>query len=103
MENTMANPRTVRGIFTAGNDHYHGIKSVAENGALAHANKFARILLREGKVASEEEALSVANYEVQRLRWNVEGFLGNRMAREELRREGEEKTTTTTSEALTSA
>ncbi len=99
----MANPRTVRGIFTAGNDHYHGMKSVAENGALAHANKFARILLREGKVASEEEALSIANYEVQRLRWNVEGFLGNRMAREELRREGEDHAITTVSLANAAA
>lgn len=78
-----------RGFFTAGNNQYHGVQSVKENGALAHANKFARILLREGKVATEEEALSLANFEVQRLRWTIEGFQGNRMAREELRRERE--------------
>lgn len=78
-----------RGIFTAGNNHYHGVKSIAENGALAHANKLAHILLREGKVSSEEEALSLANFEVQRLRWNLDGFMGNRIAREELRRERE--------------
>lgn len=73
------------GIFTAGNNHYHGVRSVNEHGALAHANKLAHILLREGKVATEEEALSLANFEVQRLRWNLDGFEGNRMAREELR------------------
>lgn len=83
------NSRAYQGIYTAGNNHYNGVKSVDENGALAHANKLAHILLREGKVASEEEALSLSNFEVQRLRWNIEGFQGNRMAREELRRERE--------------
>ncbi len=73
-----------RGIYTAGNNHYHGIKSVNENGALAHAHKLALILLREGRVCSEVEALEIANFEVQRLRWNLDGFQGNRMAREEL-------------------
>lgn len=87
----MANSPAYRGIFTAGNNHFHGVKSLEENGALAHANKLAHILLREGKVASEEEALSISNFEVQRLRWNLEGFQGNRMAREELRREREEQ------------
>lgn len=76
-----------QGIYTAGNNHYHGAKSIEENGALAHANKLARVLLREKKVSTEEEALSLANFEVQRLRWNIEGFQGNRIAREELRRE----------------
>lgn len=87
----MANKsRAYQGIYTAGNNHYYGIKSIDEHGALAHANKLAHILLREGKVASEEEALSLSNFEVQRLRWNLEGFQGNRMAREELRREREQ-------------
>ena len=76
-----------QGIYTAGNNHYHGVKSINEYGALAHANKLAKILLHEGNVASEVEALSISNFEVQRLRWNCEGFQGNCMAREELRRE----------------
>ncbi|MBP0637976.1 hypothetical protein [Cupriavidus sp. AcVe19-6a] len=75
------------GFFTAGNDQYHGVQSIKENGALEHANRLARILLREKKVATEEEALSLASREVQRLRWNIDGFQANRMAREELRRE----------------
>lgn len=88
MEN---NTSAYHGIYTAGNNHYHGAKSIIENGALAHANKLAHILLREGKVASEEEALSLANFEVQRLRWNLEKFQANRMAREELRLEREQQ------------
>lgn len=76
-----------RGVFNAANNQYHGVESVKEFGALAHANKFARILLREGKVSTEEEALSIANFEVHRLRWTIEGFQGNRMARDELRLE----------------
>ncbi|MBL8499517.1 MAG: hypothetical protein JNL77_02860 [Nitrosomonas sp.] len=88
MEN---NSSAYRGIYTAGNNHYHGARSIIENGALAHANKLAHILLREGKVASEEEALSLANFEVQRLRWDDEKFQANRMAREELRLEREQQ------------
>ncbi|QCP48335.1 hypothetical protein FAZ95_03525 [Trinickia violacea] len=86
-----SNSSTVRGVFAAGNDQYHGVMSVKEHGALAHANRYARILLREGKVATEEEALSIANFEVQRLRWHAEGFQGNRMARYELRQESEQE------------
>lgn len=85
------NKHAYSGIYTAGNNHYHGVQSVAENGAITHANQLARILVREGKVATEEEALSVANFEVQRLRWNSEGFQGNRMAREELREAREKR------------
>ncbi len=88
----MANkPNSYAGIYTAGNNHYHGVKSIEEYGALAHAHRLAQILLREGKVASEEEALSLSNFEVQRLRWNLEGFQGNRLARDEMRRERELK------------
>lgn len=79
------------GLFTAGNNHFHGVQSVNEHGALAHAERLARVLLREGKVASEEEALSLANFEVQRLRWNTEGFQGNRIARYELQEERKRK------------
>lgn len=77
------------GLFTAGNNHFHGVQSVRENGALAHATRLAQVLLREGKVNTEEEALSLANFEVQRLRWNVDGFQGNRIVRHELRQERE--------------
>ncbi|MES2670670.1 MAG: hypothetical protein V4673_09675 [Pseudomonadota bacterium] len=82
---TSKNP--YRGIYTAGNNHYHGVKSIAEFGAIAHANKLAQVLLKVGKAATEEEALSLANSEVQRLKWNDEGFQGNRIARDKLRAE----------------
>ena len=81
----MAKKAAVGGIFTAGNDQYHGVMSLREHGAVAHANAYANVLLREGKVATEEEAVSIANYEVQRLRWHAEGFQGNRVARNDLR------------------
>jgi hypothetical protein len=87
MEEPMAKNPIDRGVFNAANNQYHGIESVKQFGALAHANQFARVLLREGKVASEEEALSVANFEVQRLRWTIDGFQPNRLVRDELRRE----------------
>lgn len=72
------------GLYTAGNNHYHGVKSIEQHGAIAHANKLAQILIRAGKAATEEEAISLANSEVQRLRWNSEGFQANRLARQEL-------------------
>lgn len=75
------------GMFTAGNDHYHGMRSVNEFGAIAHAGKLAQVYLREGKASTEEEAVLLANKEVQRLRWNVEGFQAHRVARDELREE----------------
>ncbi|MFV0262921.1 MAG: hypothetical protein ACK5JN_10870 [Kluyvera sp.] len=74
-----------KGLYTAGNNHYHGVKSIAEFGALAHANALANVLIQEGKVSTEEEALSLSNFEVQRLKWNNDGFQGNRKARDKLR------------------
>lgn len=76
-----------KGLYAAGNNHYHGVKSIAEFGAIAHANTLARVLVQEGKVATEEEALSLANFEVQRLKWSDDGFQCNRIAREQLRAE----------------
>lgn len=76
-----------KGLYTAGNNHYHGVKSIAEFGAIAHANSLANVLLQERKVATEEEATSLANLEVQRLKWNADGFQGNRIARDKLRAE----------------
>lgn len=76
-----------KGLYTAGNNHYHGVKSIAEFGAIAHAHSLARVLIQEGKVATEEEALSLANFEVQRLKWADDGFQGNRKARNILRAE----------------
>lgn len=76
-----------QGLYTAGNNHYHGVQSIAEFGAIAHANSLANVLLQEGKVATEEEAISLANFEVQRLKWNADGFQGNRIARDKLRAE----------------
>ena len=76
-----------QGVFTAGNNHYHGVKSIAEFGAIAHASALANVLLEQGKVTTEEEAISLANFEVQRLKWNADGFQGNRVARDKLRSE----------------
>lgn|GEM_PF-6895014 len=81
------NPGAYLGIYTAGNNHYHGVKSVDEHGALAHANKVAEVFLRKGLASCEAEALSLANAEIQRLRWNIDGIQINRIARDELRRE----------------
>lgn len=84
----MAIPKNpYQGLYTAGNNNYHGVKSIAEFGAIAHANSLANVLLQEGKVATEEEAISLANFEVQRLKWNADGFQGNRIARDKLRAE----------------
>ncbi|MGL5243111.1 hypothetical protein [Kluyvera genomosp. 2] len=76
-----------KGLYTAGNNHYHGVKSIAEFGALDHAHALAHVLIQDGKVSTEEEALSLANFEVQRLKWNNDGFQGNRRARDKLRAE----------------
>jgi|GEM_PF-5168566 len=79
-----------RGVFNAGNNQYHGVESVREFGAIAHGQAFAKVLLREGKAASEEDAFNLANYEVQRLKWTISGFQGNRLARDELRKSARE-------------
>lgn len=76
-----------QGMLPAANDHYHGARSINEFGAIAHANKLAEIYLRERQVASEEEAVALANHEVQRLKKNSEGYQVNRLARQELRAE----------------
>ena len=78
------------GMFTAGNDHYHGVRSVNEFGAIAHAGKLAQVYLRQGQASTEEEAVLLANKEVQRLRWNAGGFQAHRVARDELRAEQEQ-------------
>lgn len=76
-----------QGMLPAANDHYHGAKSIDEFGAIAHANKLAEIYLRDGLAASEEDAVALANHEVQRLKRNPEGYQVNRLARQELRAE----------------
>ena len=76
-----------QGLYTAGNNHYQDVKSIAEFGAIEHASSLAKVLVQEGKVATEEEALSLSNFEVQRLKWNDDGFQGNRIARNKLRAE----------------
>lgn len=73
------------GMYTAANNHYHGMKSVQEHGAIDHTYQLARVFLHEGIARTQEEAVAMAYYEVQRLQWNVDGFQVNRMARNELR------------------
>lgn len=72
------------GLLNAGNDQYNGLKSVEEHGALAHANGLAIVFLREGKAATETEALAMANHEIQRLAWYAEGLQPHRTVRKEL-------------------
>ena len=72
------------GMLSAANDHYHGVKSINEHGAIDHARKLAQIFLRDGKASSPEEAVSLANREIQRLEENSRGEQINRQARMEL-------------------
>ena len=82
----MAKTPLDRGFFTAGNNQYHGIESTREFGILNHAHQVARILLRDKKVSTEEDALAAANLTIKSLRWATEGYQVNRLARDELRR-----------------
>ena len=75
------------GMLSSANDHYHGMKSINENGAIDHARKLAQIYLREGKASSPGEAVSLANRELQRLEENHRGEQINRQARAELESE----------------
>ncbi|MEH6500307.1 MAG: hypothetical protein V7751_13030 [Pseudoalteromonas distincta] len=75
------------GMLSSANDHYHGVRSINENGAIDHARKLAQIYLREGKATSSQEAVSLANREVQRLEENSRGEQINRQARIELETE----------------
>lgn len=79
-----------RGFFAAGNNQYHGVESVKEFGVLDHANQIARILLRDHKVSTEEDALAAAYVEIQRMRWAAHGYQVHRLARDELRRARDE-------------
>jgi hypothetical protein len=81
----MAIGKTGRGVITGANDTYHGIKSLEENGAINHAAAYARMLVVEGKAKSEDEALLMANQEVQRIRGCMEGEQLNRAVRMALR------------------
>uniref|UniRef100_UPI00048E7C2C hypothetical protein n=1 Tax=Halopseudomonas pelagia TaxID=553151 RepID=UPI00048E7C2C len=63
------------------------LRSINENGAIDHARKLAQIYLREGKATSSQEAVSLANREVQRLEENSRGEQINRQARIELETE----------------
>lgn len=75
------------GMFNSANDHYHGVKSINENGVIDHARKLAQIYLREGKATSPQEAVSFASREIQRLEENSCGEQINRQARMELEAE----------------
>ena len=75
------------GMFSAAKNQYHGMKSVAENGAIEHGKKVAEILLRTGMATSQQDAFSLANREIQRLQENVDDLQLNRMARDELAEE----------------
>lgn len=81
----MALGKTGRGVLTAANDTYHGAKSLEENGAIAHAAAYARLLVAEGKAKNEDDAVVMANQEVQRIRGSMEGEQLNRAVRMALR------------------
>lgn len=82
----MAISKIGRGMLNAANDTYHGAKSLDENGAIEHAAAYARALLSEGKATTEDEALVMANHEVQRIRGSMQGEQLNRAVRMALRR-----------------
>lgn len=84
----MAISKIGRGMLNAANDTYHGAKSLDENGAIEHAAAYARALLNEGKAANEDEAVVMANHEVQRIRGSMQGEQLNRAVRMALRRKG---------------
>lgn len=87
-------------IFLAGNDCYHGQKSIAEHGELAHANAFAQELLSQGLVANELDALTAACCELAGLRRHARGLQLNRDARARLDREAQTPATATPEPAL---
>jgi hypothetical protein len=78
-------------MLNAANDTYHGAKSLEENGAIAHAAAYARVLMSEGKATTEDEALLMANHEVQRIRSNMRGEQLNRAVRMALRRKDDSR------------
>ena len=51
------------GMFSAAKNQYHGMKSVAENGAIEHGKKVAEILLRTGMATSQQDAFSLASHQ----------------------------------------
>ncbi|MCQ2991894.1 hypothetical protein NLO72_22065 [Pseudomonas tremae] len=46
------------GMLSSANDHYHGMKSIIENGEIDHARKLAQIYLRQGIALSPGDAVS---------------------------------------------
>jgi hypothetical protein len=81
----MAIGKTGRAVITGANDTYHGIKSLEENGPINHAAAYARLLVAHGKAKNEDDALLMANQEVQRIRGSMEGEQLNRAVRMALR------------------
>lgn len=85
----MAIGKTSRAVITGANDTYHGIKSLEQNGAIAHATTYARLLVAQDKAKSETEALQMAYQEVQRLRGILDGEQFNREVRHALREQSD--------------
>lgn len=81
----MAISKLARGVLNAANDTYHGAQSIKENGAIPHAAAYAKALMVAGKAQTQEEAVAMANHEVQRIRGCMAGEQLNREVRLKLR------------------
>jgi hypothetical protein len=68
-------------ISPAGLEAYHGLRSIAVHGELAHATAYAAVLMRDGKARRIDEALLLAAAELQRLQHTVEEYAPHREAR----------------------
>lgn len=74
------------GMMNAAKEQYHCTKSIEENGAIAHANALAKVLIDKKITLTEAEAVSMANAEVSRNQnlSNNEAILINKEARRKL-------------------
>lgn len=71
----------VTSVTGAGLDHYHAVKSMNENGAIAHHGALARVLLNSGDAKSEADAVSMASTLIMQVHAIDRGELRHREAR----------------------
>lgn len=62
-------------------DHHHGLCSLNQNGAIAHAKALAEVFIQLGEATTEMQAVALAQAEIASTERIARGVLVNRIAR----------------------
>lgn len=73
--------KDITSVTSAGVNQHHAVKSILENGAIAHHGAVAAVLMAKGAASSEFEAVEMANTLMKEARAVANGELWHREAR----------------------